>query len=335
MDLTKYNFNMVCVCVFLIWITAPLSAANYVTVVTIGKSPHVLDKTQGMQKMVENTKEFWRKELEQVIPNKPDLIVLTEECDIPGGLDYKEKYDYLRVQKNQMLDFFASVAKKNHCYIVFGTKREQEDGVWRNSCILLDREGNVAGIYNKNFPTIGEMEQGIVPGVETPVFECDFGKVACAICFDLNFEELVQKYARAKPDIIVFPSMFHGGLVQSHWAIWCRSFFVGCIASRRTPSEIINPLGQCVASSAKSFAVATINLDYCLAHGDRNGERFSKLKEKYGNKVTINNPGRLGFVLITSEHESISIEEMVKEFDIELLDEYFNLSREVRLKTIR
>ena len=62
-------------------------------------------------------------------------------------------------------------------------KREEKDGSWRNSCIVLDREGKTAGIYDKNFPTIGEMESGIIAGTDIPVIQCDFGRVACVICF--------------------------------------------------------------------------------------------------------------------------------------------------------
>jgi hypothetical protein len=55
---------------------------------------------------------------------------------------------------------------------------------------------------------------------------------------------------------------------------------------------------------------------------------------KYGKDVTITDPGELGAVMITSEHDRLSIDDMIKEFNIELLDDYFNRSRQVRLKQI-
>jgi len=55
-------------------------------------------------------------------------------------------------------------------------------------------------------------QDGVLCGKEAPVFECDFGRVACAICFDLNFDELRLKIAKARPDLILFCSMYHGGL---------------------------------------------------------------------------------------------------------------------------
>lgn len=49
--------------------------------------------------------------------------------------------------------------------------------------------------------------------------------------------------------------------------------------------------------------------------------------------VTISDPGCLGSVLISSEHETISVDEMIKEFEIELLDDYFARSLAYRHKT--
>ena len=54
------------------------------------------------------------------------------------------------------------------------------------------------------------------------------------------------------------------------------------------------------------------------------------MKEKYGEEVIISDPGEIGAVLLTSEHERISIDEMVKEFDITMLDDYLDHSREYK-----
>ncbi|WP_206611015.1 carbon-nitrogen hydrolase family protein [Mariniphaga sediminis] len=314
-------------------ITTSLDASNYVTVATIGGRPSSVDRTQEMQVTVEKVIKFWDVRLKKVLPNKPDLVVLPEACDVPMGLTRTEKDNYYQTRKNQILDYFASVAKENRCYILYSTIRQQDaDGVRRNSGILLDREGKIAGIYDKNYPTIGEMEAGIKAGDDAAVLECDFGRLACAICFDLNFDELRQKYEKMDPDIIVFPSMYHGGLVQSNWAYSCRSFFVSSCGFTTLPSEVRNPLGEIVASSTNYFhyAVTTINLDSRLVHLDYNWDKLSAVKEKYGRAVTITDPGKLGAVLITSEHESVSVNQMIKEFDIELLDDYFNRSRTFR-----
>jgi predicted amidohydrolase len=301
-----------------------LKKKSYVKIATIGSRPLSIDVNTEPQKVVDKMIAHWRNRFAQVLPDRPDLIVVPEACDRPGGFPLDKRLKYYQVRKRQIQDFFAKVAKENNCYIVYSAAREMKDGTWRNSSILIDRKGNVAGIYNKNHPTIGEIEEGILCGRDAPIIECDFGRVAFAICFDLNFDELRLQYVKAKPDLIIFSSMYHGGLMQTYWAYSCRCHFVGAIAGRATPSEIRNPLGRVVASNTNyfDFAVATVNLDCALVHLDYNWERLRKLKAKYGPKVKITDPGCLGAVLVSSENEKISVEEMVKEFEIERLDDY-------------
>ena len=57
---------------------------------------------------------------------------------------------------------------------------------------------------------------------------------------------------------------------------------------------------------------------------------ISSFQQKYGDKVIISDPGRVGAVLITSEHETVSAADMVKEFNIELLDSYLDRTRQTR-----
>jgi len=302
-------------------------AERKVVIATIGASP-AINKDQAPEELVKQMIGFWKRQLQQVLYSKVDLIVLPEVCDAPGGMNAAEKTAYFKVRKDQLLDYFSSVAKDNNCYIAFGSTHDS-NGSRRNSLILLDRKGKVAGIYNKNFPTIREMDAGVKPGSEVSVIQCDFGRVALAICFDLNFDELREQYIKLKPDIILFSSVYHGGLMQNTWAYTCRSYFVGAIGNIKLPSEIINPLGEVVAASTNYFnyTKAVVNLDYKLVHLDFNWEKLTKLKEKYGDAVVIHDPGKVGAVMLTSEHKDINAAQMAKEFDIELLDDYFNRSR--------
>jgi apolipoprotein N-acyltransferase len=311
-----------------IFMPARSFASKYVTVATIGSSPD-LDRDQDPQKLVKQVIAFWDRELKQVLPDKPDLIVLPEGCDLSGaGAAYR------KVRKNQIQDFFSSVARANHCYIAYGTVRDEKEGIARNSCVLIGRNGEIAGIYDKNFPTIYEMDKKIMPGKEASVFQLDFGKVGIAICFDLNFDELRDKYAAQDPDLIIFSSVYHGGIAQNMWAYKCRSYFVGAVSNN--PSQIRNPLGEVIASSSnyQDFVVSRINLDCELVHLDYNQAGLKSLKAKYGPRVTISDPGYLGCVLITSEDEKVNVQQMIKEFKIELLNDYFNRSREVRKKNL-
>ncbi|MHC4559244.1 MAG: carbon-nitrogen hydrolase family protein, partial [Planctomycetota bacterium] len=160
---------------------------GYIKIATIGSGPAAVSADTEPQKIVEKMIAHWQKIFAQVLPDRPDLIVVPEACDRPGGFSLEKLRLYYQVRKDQIQKYFAKIARENNCYIVYSAHREMPDGTRRNSSVLIDRNGNVAGIYNKNHPTIGEIEKGILCGRDAPVIECDFGRVAMAICFDLNF----------------------------------------------------------------------------------------------------------------------------------------------------
>lgn len=307
-----------------------------VCIASIGAAPRA-SSSSASQTMVEEVIRFWKKELVQVWPSSPDLVVLPEAADRPGGLSMQEQFKYFRIRGEQVLDYFRKEATVHHCYIALGTKRQLQDSSWRNSVILIDRKGAIKGIYNKNFPTLDEIEAGILPADEAPVFDLDFGRVACAICFDLNFHELLHRYQSQHPDLILFSSVYHGGPEQNTWAYQCRSYFVSAIADPGIPSEIRNPLGEVIASSTNyyHYTVATINLDFRMAHLDYNWDKLAALKAKYGNRISIHDPGKLGSVLISSEDPHLSTDQMLLGTNIELLDEYFSRARRLRLAAIK
>ena len=325
-----------CQLIVVCFLMVPANAKDkgFVTIATLGPSPITVSADTDPQQVVNRVIVHWKSQFARVLPDEPDLIVVPEACDRPRGLSPDGLKQYFLVRKNQVRDYFADVARQNHCYVVYSAKRAVSDGTWRNSSVMIDRQGKVIGTYNKNHPTIGENNNGILSGRHAPVIECDFGRVVFAICFDLNFDEIRLKYVEARPDLIVFSSMYHGGMMQAYWAYSCRSHFVGAIAGRATPSEIRNPLGQVLASNTNyfDFAVCTVNLDCALVHLDENWGRLRAMNQKYGSKVKITDPGRLGSVLIASEHDTISIEEMIDEFDIERLDDYFARSLAHRSK---
>lgn len=306
--------------------------ANRVTVCAVSPAPPAAEKHAGPERAVRAMMEHWKKALEQVLPDRPDLIVLPEMCDAYLEHSREERAAYHRYRGDRVRDFLAGIARDNSCHIAYSAVRELPDGSWRNSTQLLDRAGSIAGVYDKHHVTIDEHEEhGIGYGTEAPVIACDFGRVACAICFDLNFDEILELTRRNRPDLVVFSSMFHGGLLQRVWAYRCRAHFVAAVAPP-APCAVVNPVGEIVAQSTNYFArlTARINLDCCVAHLDYNERRLASLKARYGAGVLISDPGLLGSVLISSETDGVSAREMAQEYEIELLDDYFARALEHR-----
>lgn len=272
--------------------------------------------------------------LDNALRDKPDLIVLPEACDRYYNMPLPERIQYYRYRGNKILDFYREQAKQHHCYIAYSACREvcrEAELPFRNSTQIIGRDGNVVGIYDKNHLVPAELEEGkIAYGTEAPIFELDFGRVGCAICFDLNYDELLYRYVEQKPELILFSSMYHGGMVQEKWALTCRSYFAGAIHNKK--SRILNPVGEELAHTSDGFWYATqkINLDYAMVHLDHNyfGEnKLAAVKEKYGDLFVIHNPDHLGYVMISYEGTDRTIMDIVKEFKLTLLDDYFNNCR--------
>lgn len=297
--------------------------AKYIRISCLGPKPYDIGSDSSYQNAVDKMIKHWEYEIEKVLPDKPDIIVLPEACDSPKTDPMDFNHDYHRVLGDSMLNLFSRIARENNCYIAYSSIRKAQDGSWRNSTRIIDMTGKVIGTYNKNHPVMNEITQvGILCGKEAPIIECSFGRVACVICFDLNFDELRSKYVRGKPDLIIFSSMYHGGLMQNYWAYSCKSYFAGAVAG--LPCTIISPIGELIATSTNNFnyITSTVNLDYVVVHPDDNLDRLEGIKKKYGPKVRVHDAGFLDAVLITSETDEITAKEIILEFGIELHEDY-------------
>ncbi len=293
---------------------------------------------QKTEEILENTVIFWRKEIKKVLPDKPDLIVLPELCDRPkvGSISEAKQREITTSKDNRFLQFLQGIARENGVHVAYPTYRMDDKGLLWNSCIVLDRSGAQVGSYDKNhLVTYENVDRQIEYGEKIKVLDLDFGKVGFAICFDLNFTELLDKYRNSGIELLVFPSEYHGGLMQSYWAYQLRTFFLSSIRPP-APSSLLSPLGEVIATSTNYFNHFSqeINLDYVVIHLDGHIEKLLHIKNKYGSRISIVDPGRLGAVMITSETDTINAVDLVSEFSLTLLDDYLDASRRHRDKKV-
>lgn len=269
--------------------------------------------------------------LAEVLPDEPDLIVLGELCDMPADIadDWDAAIAHTRDRGDRVRDHVARLAKKHSVNIVYPSLLALEDGVV-NAASVFDREGALAGRYVKNYLLEVERDAGLVYGRSEEIIRLDVGTIAPVICFDLNFAELRARYAAARPDIIVFSSAFHGSFLQQLWAYECGAFLVSAIKVP-SPSRVLNPLGEVVASSTNytRSVTATINLDRVAVHFDHNVETLRTIKAERGSEVTIADPGYLGSVLLTSNGESTA-REIADAYGLETLTDYWRRSQDAR-----
>ncbi len=270
--------------------------------------------------------EYWINELQQAVNEKSDVVLLPEACDRYLDLNPSFAKEFYEAKIHVMPDFFANYAKEHKITIVYSGKLENT-----NSSVVFNQDGNVVSTYNKVFPMIDEIKDGIIPGKKAVISSFNnIKKAGFAICFDLNFDELRQQYIDLHPEVIFFSSMFHGGFQQQIWAYSTQSFFVSSIFGKQ--SRIMAPNGSVLASTSNynTHCSATVNLDSVLVHLDYNNNKLPAIKKKYGDKVIIDDTGYLGSIMIYNELEDRTIGDIVNEFNIELLDDYFNRSRDFR-----
>ena len=67
---------------------------------------------------VEQMIDYLKYQLRDVLPDKPDLIVVPEACDRFINFTMQERKEYYRVRGDKIRDFYSEVARENNCYIV-------------------------------------------------------------------------------------------------------------------------------------------------------------------------------------------------------------------------
>ena len=310
--------------------------SNYVTVSALGPPALQTDPKTSNADAIKIMKKHWRDQIERVLPDKPDLIVLHEACDRFSNFEMGRRLDYYEERGESIRQEMATLATEGQCNIAYSAARKMPDGTYRNMTEVIDRAGECAGTYNKNHLVPVEYDAAnIMYGVEPSLIKLDFGTVSPAICFDLNFPELLDKVAALKPDIIVFSSMYHGGLMQPYWAYTARAFFVGACCN--LPCSVLSPVGTVIAESTNYFkrVSAKLNLDCEVVHLDKNWNKIEAARDKYKDGFNMFDPGFLGCVVISCEREDMTINDIINEFEIIKVDDYLAGCRDHRNKNIK
>ena len=71
--------------------------------------------------------------------------------------------------------------------------------------MLLGPDGKLIGKYRKVCLPRGEIDTGVAPGSDYPVFETRFGKVGMMICYDGFFPEVARELTNRGAEVIAWP----------------------------------------------------------------------------------------------------------------------------------
>jgi len=140
--------------------------------------------------------------IEEAARQKADLVVLGETLTYAStGL---KMADAAELVPGPSTEYFGTLARQHNLHIVAGLVERDRHLIY-NTAALIGPDGKLAGKYRKVTLPRSEIEAGIQPGHEYPVFDTRFGKVAMMICYDGFFPEVARRLSNRGAEVIAWP----------------------------------------------------------------------------------------------------------------------------------
>ena len=315
--------------------TGPLALASRLATVSLVSFPTLPpDEPDRLNKTLERMGNY----IEQAAQCKSDLIGFPEICNYLGASD-QWQFEPL---DGPTITAMSKKAKEHGIYVVCSLAT-MEDGRRHNSSVLIGRDGSIVGIYHKNFPTPGELDCGIIPGTETPVFETDFGRVGMCICFDMNYWEVGSGLCANKAELVIWSSMWEGRRMLTRWAIEFGFYMGACCSGVSSFVDLVgreiirlsnNVYGR-TGGTAAPLVTTTIDMDRRLLHHDGNIDRLKAVYEKYGgSSVYAEWLSHECLLIFGSQMPDISTDELIEEFDLKTMRDYLAQVRRGRKRAL-
>lgn len=200
-------------------------------------------------------------------PERPD-VVITPEGFLDGYVATEDSVTVANIgdyavdpATSPYVRTVAEWAAAHQAWVVLGAARTVPGGV-ANSALILNRAGELAGVYDKVHCRGGD--QKYVAGNCLPVFDSDFGTFGVMICADRRWPETVRTLALQGARVIFNPT--YGNHSELNVQLMrTRSFENELFIAFTHPGQalITGPKGQIVAdktSPSKNFAVTAIDL---------------------------------------------------------------------------
>ena len=193
---------------------------------------------------------------------KADLIVLGET--VPYVRTKLSPAECAEPIPGPTTEYFGSQAKLNGIHIAVSLY-EREGHLVYNTAVLLSSEGKLLGKYRKVCLPHGEVEKGVAPGADYPVFDTKFGKVGLMICYDGFYPEVARALTANGAEVIAWPVWGCDPLLARARACENRVYVVSSTftdpKSDWMISAIIDPAGKVVAQAKESGSIVVSEAD--------------------------------------------------------------------------
>ncbi|MGH9673802.1 MAG: carbon-nitrogen hydrolase family protein, partial [Bryobacteraceae bacterium] len=208
--------------------------------------------------------------VDRTVKGKTDVILLPEGITVIGtGKRYAEVAEPVPGPTTKTL---GELARRHNAWIVAGIYEREAPAIY-NTAVLIDRNGQIAGKYRKVYLPREEVESGLTPGDEYPVFRTDFGTVGMMICYDVFFADPARALALRGAELILMPIWGGDQTLGKARAIENRVFLA--TSGYDYPTYVMDPDGEVLTSAEHGqAAVTTIDLNKRYLHthlGDMRG----------------------------------------------------------------
>ena len=213
----------------------------------------------------ENLKRI-EKGFDQAADMGADIICFAETINdrgVGGYSCYAEKFEE---PKGAFYRFMRKKSMERRVFSFFTYHEIDAEGIKRNTAILFDRNGETVGRYCKSHITIGEYEDGMLPGEEYPVFDTEFGKIGLLVCWDAYFPEPARAMALKGAELLLISTA--GNPTHRHIARAMENGVYVAVACAATapdsdiyPTKIISPRGDILAEAKGDGEVALAEID--------------------------------------------------------------------------
>ncbi|XP_038221874.1 beta-ureidopropionase-like [Zerene cesonia] len=168
--------------------------------------------------------------IEAAASEEVKVLCLQETWSMPFFLCTRERKrwaDFAESPDDGPSTKFLSKLAKRFEIIIISPILENEDGVWWNTAVVINEQGNYVGKHRKNhLPSVGSFNETTyyAPGnTNHPVFDTKYGKIAVNICYGRHHALNWLMFALNGAEIVFNPSATISEFGESFWGIEARN----------------------------------------------------------------------------------------------------------------
>jgi predicted amidohydrolase len=158
-----------------------------------------------------------------------DLVLLPENC-LAVGTNTQMRDAALHVDSAQIAALRSAAADADAVVVLGGFKRRTNEPLLRNTALVIDRDGTIAGGYDKVHlfdavvgGTTYSASDVEAPGDHPVLLRVGDVVIGVTICFDVRFPSLYRRLAEAGAQVLLVPAAFATRTGEAHWEVLLRA----------------------------------------------------------------------------------------------------------------